>query len=113
MKLQCERKNVSFDASSEQREWLETARAKGMPTAIIECPLCGLSHSISLSGEATTPDFEKRYPCPGPVGSCDGLVVYVAEGLEPDGGSFWGCGHCGFVWATEKEIQTATASKLS
>ncbi len=112
MKLNCDTKNTTFDASPEQRKWIVTARSRGLPLAMYDCPLCGTGHGIKFTAETLT-EKTKDYPCPGPMGACSGVVVYMDAGLEPDGASFWGCGECGNVWTTEEQLRAAIAASSS
>lgn len=74
---------------------------------MLECPKCYKSVPINPSDLLMSiPQTNKQEIIKCPICN-DGVVSYVNNGSE----HFWGCGECGNIWTSKKELLNAIQKK--
>lgn len=109
MEIRCPNCQKIFEADSQQKLLVDTAKKNNQRLVFIECPECfkdvPINPSDLLSKEAQKDENKKNknsksIECP----IChEGIVSYIDDGDE----KFWGCGECGNVWFSNETLNEA------
>ena len=102
MDIKCPSCLSIFRPKELEKSRINNAIEKGQKLLMMDCPVCYKSIPINPTGliAVREKDVEEAIECP----ICnDGIISYIDDGMEV----FWGCGECGNVWHSKKELDNA------
>ncbi|KAB1231262.1 hypothetical protein [Chryseobacterium viscerum] len=115
MEIRCPSCHEIFKADPDQELFIGGAIQRGQRLIMTDCPQCYKHIPINpadlLSMEAQKDGDKKNSQLDGadcPV-CTDGIVSYIDDGNK----KFWGCGECGNVWFSEKDLHKSVLNKKS
>ena len=103
MNIRCPKCRKIFEASAQQKSFVNQSIGKNMNLIFIECPFCYVNVPINPKDLLLTksPEAKDKTSIDCPI--CEEGVVCYGEN-EVDG-SFYGCGECGNIWSNKENLE--------
>lgn len=102
-KITCAKCKSEFEPNKKNQKIITDAIKKSMSFLMVECQNCGQYFSFNpIESHSQTTQDNKAITIRCPASRCSGWVSYI-DATE-DGQEFWGCGECGSIWHSKKNL---------